>query len=230
MPNHVNNHLLVEGRESDIAAFFAKAAGKNHDGGDSIFTFNAFIPMPDTVFRGSIGKREELEFPGDSNWYEWSKKHWGTKWDCYQKEIVPPLAHFQTAWNVPRPVLLEMSRQFPSLVFTNEWIEETLESAGVLILRNNIILIDAYESSDAWDSKASKYIHPLNMKYNKDWYLSYLEECAEDQGEDSIYRYYAQATKMVCAGCRNYFGKNEIVCAIHPYGITTNTCSDWASA
>lgn len=31
-----------------------------------------------------------------------------------------------------------------------------------------------------------------------------------------------------CQGCRNYHGRDGIVCAIHPHGVTPDeTCADW---
>lgn len=184
MPNHINNHLLVEGSPSDITAFFSKAASKDINGKDCDFTFNAFVPMPQTVLREDLGIRERLEFPGDFNWRDWSIKHWGTKWDCYSVGVDSPRVRFRTAWSVPEPVLVEMSKQFPGLTLTNEYIEETLESAGRIVLKAGDILFCEHETFRAWDSKTSRYIHALNRKYNKDHYVSYLEELAEGESED----------------------------------------------
>jgi hypothetical protein len=37
-----------------------------------------------------------------------------------------------------------------------------------------------------------------------------------------------------CVGCRHYhgqrYGGNVLVCAMHPYGCETETCSDWESS
>lgn len=196
MPNHVNNYLLLEGSQAEIAAFFFKAAGKGANGEDRIFTFNAFVPMPETVLREDLGQREQLEFPGDFNWLDWSIKHWGTQWDCYNVSVDSPRVQFQTAWSVPRPVLMEISKQFPGLTLTNEYIEAMLESAGRIVLKAGSILFDEHETFKAWNEKASRYIHSLNRKYNNDHYVSYLEECAEDEPEDSMYVQYLQVCKL----------------------------------
>lgn len=38
---------------------------------------------------------------------------------------------------------------------------------------------------------------------------------------------------IACRGCRHYHGRsyhgNFLVCGIHPYGVETETCSDWES-
>lgn len=32
-----------------------------------------------------------------------------------------------------------------------------------------------------------------------------------------------------CKGCRFYHGRNNLICAVHPSGIETDTCNDWES-
>lgn len=40
-------------------------------------------------------------------------------------------------------------------------------------------------------------------------------------------------TPQACRGCRHYHGRtyngNFLVCGMHPYGVETETCSDWES-
>lgn len=42
----------------------------------------------------------------------------------------------------------------------------------------------------------------------------------------------SQQRPKTCVGCRYYYGKShgnvQLVCAMHPYGATTDSCSDWA--
>lgn len=102
MPNHVTNYLQVLGEPDRVAEFFEKAKTLNSHGELSEFTFHAFVPMPSETFRGDLGQREQLEFPGDFNWYDWSIRHWGTKWDAYSIErLAPDLIQFDTAWSAP---------------------------------------------------------------------------------------------------------------------------------
>lgn len=192
MPNDVTNHLLVEGDESEVTRFFEQAKGKN-----GALDFNSFVPMPSTVFTGSLGQEDERKFPGELNWYGWSNKHWGTKWNAYSITVTPPLVQFDTAWSLPEPFLLEMSKKFPSLTFTDEWIEETLESAGILVVKNGEIEAFGHESGSAWTEERSEYIHQLNLKHNGSDYISYLEGCIEIEGEDEkkVYSYYLNLAK-----------------------------------
>ena len=65
---------------------------------------------------------------GARDWYEWTVKHWGTKWDLYpddlkDKEITGAEVaggveyRFDTAWGPPIPFFLYLSQTFPSLAF-----------------------------------------------------------------------------------------------------------------
>ena len=192
MPNHVTNYLLVEGDQTEINRFFEQAKGEN-----GAFDFNSFVPMPSTVFKGDLGEKEERKYPGDRNWHGWSLNHWGTKWNAYSIEISSPLAQFDTAWSVPEPFLVEMSKKFPSLTFTNEWVEETLESAGIFVVKDGEVEERGYETGSTWGKKESNYLHPLNLKYDREHYLGILEECVKD--DDDVYSYYLKLAKEVQA-------------------------------
>ena len=115
MPNHVYNRIKFEGDKTEIEKLFKKAKAKNVDGEESEFTFNAFVPMPEKVYRGSLGREEEKQYPGLKNWYGWRIKYWGTKSDCYEMEITENTIEFETAWSPPYPVLRAISKQFHKL-------------------------------------------------------------------------------------------------------------------
>ncbi|HEY9642992.1 MAG TPA: hypothetical protein V6C57_21060 [Coleofasciculaceae cyanobacterium] len=182
MPNHVTNYLQVLGDSDRVNEFFKAMQGKDSRGKDSSFTFNAIIPMPNETLRDNLSIREQLEFPGDFNWYDWSVKHWGTKWDAYSvAKREGDRIQFDTAWSVPLPVLIAASKRFPDLVFVNEYIEETLESAGELKLQNGQTILDNHCSYADWeDLNPSCLIHVLNIKYELTSYIDYLEELMED--------------------------------------------------
>lgn len=71
--------------------------------------FNQIIPMPDDIMRGNISYEDRKSSDG-KNWYDWSIKHWGTKWDAHQvsTELVDENSldiYMDTAWSPPIPIL-----------------------------------------------------------------------------------------------------------------------------
>ncbi|WP_138505720.1 hypothetical protein [Nostoc sp. PA-18-2419] len=190
MANYVENYLTVEGSNQSVKAFFERA-----NTNQSLFDFNAFVPMPPNIFQGDLGAEEEQMYPGEQNWYGWSISNWGTSSRGYTVVHKPPFVQLRTVWSVPLPVLLAASEQFPDLKFTNEWIESTLEAAGRFILQSGQIWLDESENYEMWSNKQSKYIHPLNLKYCKSEYIKHLKEFAvEEPGDDSPYVFYLNAS------------------------------------
>jgi len=76
------------------------------------------------------------------DWYTWNLNNWGTKWDVAvgdgdeypDTELIAEeengenlvlLYKFNTAWGVPTQALTKLSSQFPDLLITNEYEEET---------------------------------------------------------------------------------------------------------
>jgi Ferredoxin-like domain in Api92-like protein len=87
------------------------------------------------------GESFDEMFKGN-DWYSWNVRNWGTKWDVAvhsDKEYsdtnvegpVPngenAVVHynFNTAWSPPFPVIAKLSAQYPSLLFTHSYEEET---------------------------------------------------------------------------------------------------------
>ena len=77
---------------------------------------------------------DEARTPIKDSWYNWNNRNWGVKWDTTNAELVDEVENgenlvlvynFETPWGVPVPVLIELSRQFPSVLITNEYQEET---------------------------------------------------------------------------------------------------------
>jgi len=135
MPNHVYNRIEFQGDKEEIEKLFKKAQIKDSNGEESIFTFNAFVPMPEKVFRGSLGSEDKKQYPGTKNWYNWSIKYWGTKWDCYDITIYKSILEFGTAWSPPFPIIKAISKQFPKLKIFYSYEEPLMELEGNLILK-----------------------------------------------------------------------------------------------
>lgn len=137
MPNHITNRLIIQGPEQDLAKLvkqvsaapldhhFAKVA---EDSNVPVFSFDNIVPMPPEVFRGDLSREDETKFPGTLNWYGWSCKFWGTKWNCYDVSIEQEegcvVYRFDTAWSSPNPVIKVLAASYPNLVIEHTYIDE----------------------------------------------------------------------------------------------------------
>jgi hypothetical protein len=66
----------------------------------------------------SMGKQalDNLNNYGHKDWYSWSIDKWGTKCNAYsQHKVSDNEITFQTAWSAPIPVIIELSKQFPTV-------------------------------------------------------------------------------------------------------------------
>ena len=68
MPNHVTNVVSFSGDKSRISAMLKEIQNDEH--GIGSVDFEKILPMPDTVYNGSLGIRER-ELYGKNNWYDW---------------------------------------------------------------------------------------------------------------------------------------------------------------
>lgn len=118
MPNHVRNNLVATGPLHELTRFANQAASDSQS-----ISFEKFI---DPVNVDPIGYIKD--------WYDWSVRHWGTKWDAYETgELTIDVGRsklqvqFLTAWSTPNAALITISEQFPELTFTvdseQEWGE-----------------------------------------------------------------------------------------------------------
>ena len=76
----------------------------------------------------SVGKTyidNILEY-GHDTWYDWCIDNWGTKWNAAEATIGDDYLEFETAWDAPHPIITELSRRFPKLMFCHEWADENL--------------------------------------------------------------------------------------------------------
>lgn len=110
MPNHVSNSVTFYGNKKKIKALkdhidLVTNVEKNTDKKNF---FDFFIPMPNDIFKGDLGKAEREKY-GDKNWYSWSIDNWGTKWGAYGVELIDSndtsiQLQFETAWSFAEPV------------------------------------------------------------------------------------------------------------------------------
>lgn len=59
---------------------------------------------------------------GYKDWYEWSTKNWGTKWNAGETNINENkmLIAFDTAWTPPKPILEKIAKQADFRVYVSE--------------------------------------------------------------------------------------------------------------
>jgi len=99
----------------------------------------------------------------DSNhWYDWNVRNWGTKWDVAisvteshpDTYMEGPINNgdnkvvyynFNTAWSYPEPAIKNLSLQFPDLLFTLGYEEETGWGGEAEFLRGEIISHNQYD-------------------------------------------------------------------------------------
>ncbi len=112
-----------------------------------------------------LGKRQvENVLKYDAlNWYEWSVKNWGTKWNAQAFEASPDnrTITFETAWDPALEVMVEISKQNPDVKFAFLYSDEAIGShVGYMLVKNGNIdfkgtfkdySVDAYKLAfDLW--------------------------------------------------------------------------------
>ncbi len=61
------------------------------------------------------------------DWYDWSRKVWGTKWNAMVAEkINENKIDFDTAWTAPFPVMMKLSAMFPTITIHHQWADEDI--------------------------------------------------------------------------------------------------------
>lgn len=104
---------------------------------------------------------EALTFSSD-HWYDWNVRNWGTKWDVaisstetYPNTTIEDTVNgdnhvvhynFETAWSRPMTALLNLSEQYPDLLFTLSYEEETGWGGECEILRGTVISESMYDN------------------------------------------------------------------------------------
>ena len=78
---------------------------------------------------------------GAPNWYEWSIKNCGTKWDLPYGEVQADETflddgeityRFETAWSPPEPIYRDLRDQYPNLRISWHYDEPGMEFSGYL--------------------------------------------------------------------------------------------------
>lgn len=131
-----------------------------------VFAFwNIVKPTNLEAYDGPQPKTENFEqamrFESD-HWYDWNVRNWGTKWDVavssvethpdtYMEDTVNGENHvvyynFETAWSRPMGALTKLSEQYPDLLFTLVYEEESGWGGECEILRGKVISESEYDN------------------------------------------------------------------------------------
>lgn len=146
-----------------------------------IFSFRNIVSPTDLE---AYQAQPDFQAAGEQNdWYNWNIRNWGVKWDVAVREgdeypntyMEGPVVNgenkvvyynFETAWGSPFPAIEKLSAQFPVLLFTLSYEEETGWGGEAEFLRGKLISHSEYENQckdcDATDA------------------LEYCEECSEE--------------------------------------------------
>lgn len=78
---------------------------------------------------------------GETDWYEWSIKHWGTKWNAGDTVVDDGSIEFETAWSTPVPVFVELSKHLEDTTIAVDYADEDIGSnCGTLEFFNGQML------------------------------------------------------------------------------------------
>jgi hypothetical protein len=129
-----------------------------------IFSFRNIIAPTDMEAYHSVPtfpEKFDMKFEGN-DWYNFNNREWGTKWDVavaegdeYPTTNIQEsengenyVVHynFETAWSRPLPAIEKLSAQYPTLLFTLSYEEETGWGGEMEFLRGEIISESEYEN------------------------------------------------------------------------------------
>lgn len=150
----------------------------------------AYAGQPEHKPNASI--QEMMRFEGN-DWYNWNNNNWGTKWDVAvssdneypDTRMEGPVDNgdnkvvyynFNTAWGVPDEALTNLSSQYPDLLFTLSYEEETGWGGEMEFLRGVI-------SGTSWNWQCRE----CDYKYIGDPSDMWCEDCENEVCRNCFY-------------------------------------------
>lgn len=184
MPNWVYNGLTAQGPHDSVKKMkyqlnkpfvdYIEATGDLSYGvkqikySNPIFSFRNIIAPTDLEAYKAQPSFYDRE--NDNSWYNWNIRNWGTKWDVavandsqysdtYMEETEDEWTasvyyNFNTAWGIPEEALTKLSSQYPDLLFTLSYEEETGWGGEMELLRGVVISHSQY----GWKCKECDHI------------------------------------------------------------------------
>lgn len=187
MPNYCSNALLWEGDNEQVAAFEARLSQIDDGLLSAFYPMHAELLTTTTVWSGgktylALRSDDPLALPDPAtyeeltpekelerieqydaiDWYDWSVKHWGTKWDVPSHKVEQVAAHhlvFDTAWAPPEKWLLKVSQDYPLVRFTLAFCEGGNCFWGTVVISNGEVISEdggdtmwQQASDEDWDT------------------------------------------------------------------------------
>jgi len=148
MPNWVYNGLTIEGSESSVLKLKEQVGRpisvpvvdwktnelKIETNDSPIFSYwNIIAPTDLEAYPKQTDYSLEKPYAGN-DWYSWNSRNWGVKWDASSVYIGDEQPNgenyviqynFESPWGIPDEALINLSSQYPDLLFTLSYEEET---------------------------------------------------------------------------------------------------------
>lgn len=178
MPNLCNNTLTIVGDEKELASFLEKVSVQHEDEKSQYSIMKNLFPCPAELLEVTANfteRPEMIEKYGASDWYGWCNRNWGTKWGDYDVALVHQSAKqlvfsYTTAWSPMTEGLVNISTQFPNLVFVNFFEEGGMAFVGTTVIMDGDMLTsleteypscDVNEDESNWDEAYEKQSEEL---------------------------------------------------------------------
>ena len=169
MPNWVYNGLTAEGSESSVLKLKEQVGKpisvpvvdwktnelKIETNDSPIFSYwNIIAPTDLEAYPKQTDHSLDKPYEGN-DWYSWNNRNWGVKWDASNPYIGGEQANgenyviqynFESPWGIPDEALAELSSQYPDLLFTLSYEEETGWGGEMEFLRGEVISESEYEN------------------------------------------------------------------------------------
>ena len=125
---------------------------------------------------------ELIQKYGSDNWYDWAYKNWGTKWGCYDNEVVDDTLRFTTAWStMDMSILNDLAVDFPNFAMH---FEEEQGWGGYVVYENGEFLSFEDYDSPEWEGTEFSTDHGDITKLNED-----IPDSEYREGADAGYYY-----------------------------------------
>lgn len=126
---------------------------------------------------------------GSATWYQWSIKNWGTMQNAYEVSVQDNEICFQTAWDIPKPIIDKLIEKFqPSMIYKG--IEENESFWFIKEYQDGILIKDRhmFESDRTALSIELMGFNPNKKEEGDLWELKNVKENKKDNLFRSIRR------------------------------------------